>query len=565
MSKRMNDKPASLPPVEPRCAWPPLHRVERRQEGDELALLTALRPELGWPRQWAWLPVRETPAGYEPLQPERPLREQVRLRDFELSGQAHPGDALRCRLPLDEVPADPGTGLLCLLLYADLRGQWVEAARRSPSADVELEAALQAALAMGPLELRHAFVPRPEPDETAPREDGLSFILAACQYPPSLLDARQGAERDPRRAGPADASLARMVDFTRNVPEGRACSLLLIAGDEIYADASGGLADAHNSVERYTRAYQHFKAGLIRHLPPTLQRIVHAPDDHEIEDNWGPVLRSDGREDGGPWIEPGRAAAWAARWEPGEREGLHAHFWHRFDWRGVRFFIADARLERQARPQSRLMTARIMGDAQWRALQDWLAQEDTRPRVVLSGSLLLPRRRSVAEYPGAAAASDAWDGFPASQHDLLRALWVHGAQDVVFLSGDEHRSGYATAWVGVDDGRGGLRDDQPKIRLLSLHSSALHAPWPFSVTEHEAFQVPDSFALMPEGGAANGVAAGDPALRCVVTDWADHPGDGFAVLTMRKGQLAVRFDRAAASSPVVVWIGVGVRSAPPAG
>ncbi len=541
-----------LPPVEPRCAWPPLHRVERRQEGDELALLTALRPELGWPRQWAWLPVRETPAGYEPLQPARPVREQVRLRDFELAGQRHPGEALRCRLPLDEVPAEPGTGLLCLLLYADLRGQWVEAARRSSSPDEELEAALQAALAMDALELRHAFVPRPEPEEAAPREEGLSFILAACQYPPGLLDARQGAERDPRRAGPVDAALARMVDFTRHTPQGRACSLLLIAGDEIYADASGGLADAHNSVERYTRAYQHFKAGLVRHLPPTLQRIVHAPDDHEIEDNWGPVLRADGQVDHGRWAAPARAAAWAARWEPGEREGLHAHFWHRFDWRGVRFFIADARLERQPRPQSRLMSARIMGDAQWQALQQWLAQKaerpDERPRVVLSGSLLLPRRRSVAEFPGAAAASDAWDGFPASQHGLLRALWRHGAQDVLFLSGDEHRSGYATAWVGVDDGQGGLREDRPRVRLLSVHSSALHAPWPFSVTEAEAFQVPDSFALMPDAEAPAG-----PALRCLVTDWADHPGDGFAVLSLRAGQVSVAFERGAGCRHTVVW------------
>lgn len=537
----------ALPPIEPRCAWPPLHRVERRQEGDELALLTALRPELGWPRQWAWLPVRETPAGYAPLQPGRPLREQVRLRDFELAGQSHPGEALRCRLPLDDVPAEPGTGLLCLLLYADLRGQWIASARRATSAAEELEAALQAALAMDPLELRHAFVPRPEPDETAQREEGLCFILAACQYPPGLLDARQGAERDPRRAGPVDAALARMVDFTRHTPEGRACSLLLIAGDEIYADASGGLADAHNSVERYTRAYQHFKAGLVRHLPPTLQRIVHAPDDHEIEDNWGPVLRSDGAEDGGRWIAPARAAAWAARWEPGEREGLHRHFWHRFDWRGVRFFIADARMERQPRPQSRLMSARIMGDEQWQALLAWLAQQDDRPRVVLSGSLLLPRRRSVAEYPGAAAASDAWDGFPASQHGLLRALWVRGAQDVIFLSGDEHRSGYATAWVGVDDGQGGLREDQPRVRLLSVHSSALHAPWPFSVTEAEAFQVPDSFALRPDEGG------GGPPLRCLVTGWEDHPGDGFAVLRLRAGRVELGFDRARSGPCLVSW------------
>lgn len=542
--------PAAPSPVEPLCAWPPLHRVERQLEGDTLVMLTALRPELGWPIQWAWLKVRETLSGYVALEPARPLREQLVQVGFEMAGQAHPGEALRCRLPLEAVPPEPGTGLLCLLLYVDARGQWIAGARRAQRPDDELEAALQAALAMETTALRHAFVPRPQPDETAAREEGLSFILAACQYPPGLLDAPQGAERDPRRAGPVDAALARLVDFTRHTPEGQACSLLLIAGDEIYADASGGLADAHNSVERYSRAYSQFKAGLVRHLPPTLARIVHAPDDHEIEDNWGPVRRADGREDGGPWIDPARAAAWAARWEPGEREGLHRHFWHRFDWRGVRFFIADTRTERQPRPQSRLLTARIMGQAQWLALQDWLGQPDDRPRVVLSGSLLLPRRRSVAEYPGAAAASDAFDGFPASQHDLLRALWTQGANDVVFLSGDEHRSGHATAWVGVDDGQGGLRKDQPVIRLLSLHSSALYAPWPFSVTDQEAFQVPDSFALMPAGDAA---ASAGPPLRCLVTAWADHPGDGFAVVRMRAGQVEVAFNRAEGGTSFARW------------
>ena len=39
---------------------------------------------------------------------------------------------------------------------------------------------------------------------------GLSLVLAACQYPPGLLDHSVGAEQDPTLASPAEASLARV-------------------------------------------------------------------------------------------------------------------------------------------------------------------------------------------------------------------------------------------------------------------------------------------------------------------------------------------------------------------
>lgn len=511
-------------------AFPPLHRVERaRLSEEEVAVLTALRPERGWPRRWAWLPVAEADDGSLLRLPG-----EVRLQDFERPGFGEPGDALRGRLPSAWFPPEHDEegrrcGLLCLFVYADLRGQRREG---EPGCD-SLEGALRDALAQGALALRHALVPLPPQDETAARPgEDLGFVLAACQYPPQMLDLSEGAEADPAKAGPGQAALARLLAFARGTAAGAETSLLLLAGDQIYADASGGLADARNRIERYARPYQQFKAGLVRHLPPSLARIVHAPDDHEIRDNWEPLARpgQPGGVDRGPLIDDALAAAWAARWEAGEREGVLEHFWHRFDWRGAAFFIGDARSEREPRHAQRLQEAQLMGAAQRRAFEQWLGQTTGRTRFVLTGSMLLPRRLATREQPASALRSDAWDGYPASLHWLLGALWAARAEGVVFLSGDEHRSGTISAEIAPADG------SAPPLRLHSIHSSALYAPWPFAVSRPEDFAAPESFDFDGPGGLA---------LRCTVGAWQDFPGDGFALLRLRGEQLRVWFDRAA--------------------
>ncbi|HEX2013083.1 MAG TPA: alkaline phosphatase D family protein [Roseateles sp.] len=535
------------PPVMPElCSvFPPLHRVERARAvcpetgTDQVRVLTALRPEQGWPRLWAWLPVREDGAALRPLAEDQPLEGQVLLQPFEHAAFGAPGDALRGTVPAERFPPERDAqgrrcGLLCLFVYADLRGQQ----REGEPGEAGLEAALRAALAMGWLALRHALTPLPPEDETMPGADGgLSLVLAACQYPPQMLDMSLGAEADPAKAGPGQAALARLVALTRGTAAGRQVSLLLLAGDQIYADSTGGLADGRNSVDRYARPYQQFKAGLPRHLPPSLARIVHAPDDHEIEDNWEPVAdpAAPGGQRRGPLADAALAAAWAARWEAGEREGVLEHFWHRFDWRGAAFFVGDARTEREPRHAARLAEAQMLSAAQRQGFEQWLADDKAgRPRFVLTGSLLLPRRRATREHPASALRSDAWDGYPASLHWLLGALWARRADQVVFLSGDEHRSGYVSAEIrreGDADGEGG-----DVVRLLSIHSSGLYTPWPFAVTRPADLAAPDSFSFPgPQG----------QVLRCTVSAWTDFPGDGFALLRAdRGGRLRLWFDRA---------------------
>lgn len=527
----------------------PWHRLERGQPvAGQLPLLGALRPELGWPRWVLKVPMRwRGGADYERL--DGALLHQP----FLPPTHGMPGEPWRFDLPLDQFPAlesdDAGCiGLLILAVYLEPRALALEGAHRGRMRALEgeellaqLKAALEQLLALPASHWWQGFVPRPEaalaPAASVAAPDGTSalapaplvFALAACQYPPGLLDASPGHERDPAQAAPALAAMARLHTLARHHPLGESVSLLLLAGDQIYADASGGLADSQSGIERYARAYQQFKAGPVRHLPPGVARIVHSVDDHEIADNWEP------QPGPGPWFEPARQAAWDYRWEAGARVGGPQCLWHDFDWRGAAFFVADARCEREPRRAGNWRTARLWSQAQQEAFAAWLTRSAGRPRFMLSGSLPLPRRRTTAEHPASCLRSDAWDGYPHSLHGLLGELWRQRAQGLVFLSGDEHRSGWVTVELSPVPEPGVAPDPADVVRLHSVHSSALYAPWPFAVTWVEELATPDTFDFPGPDGRP---------LRCTVTPWHDHPGDGFAVLRVAGQDLHLWFDRA---------------------
>jgi cholesterol oxidase len=82
-------------------------------------------------------------------------------------------------------------------------------------------------------------------------------------------------------------------------------------------------------------------------------------------------------------------------------------------------------------------------------------------------------------------------------------------QNVVFLSGDEHIS-FATTAVVSD------RSGKAVTRILSVHSSALYAPFAFANSTQENLAGDDSF----DSGS----------YRLTVTSTFAAPGDGFALL-----------------------------------
>jgi hypothetical protein len=330
---------------------------------------------------------------------------------------------------------------------------------------------------------------------------GVTFAVASCQYPAGFLDA-EPAERSYRR-------LARCLD--RRNPSFRP-QLVLLLGDQIYADATAGLFDPTTEHDRYLLPHERLLATTpVRHV--WRRAVVHAMlDDHEIEDNWEPLA---GDLENDEKLAEGRAAYLRYQRLADPRVAAATRdtpLWHAFEANGVPFFMADTRTERSARDAVAIEDARIMGDKQLEALLDWLSARCNSPvpKFIACPALALPRRRRAAREGQVASAlrSDAWDGYRKSLSRVLGRIARDRVRNVVFLSGDEHLSLVAELTLRAGDGE--------PVLVHSVHSSALYAPFPFANSIHDDLLADDRFSL-------------DGCSVEVHTRFA-APGDGFAVL-----------------------------------
>ena len=377
--------------------------------------------------------------------------------------------------------------------------------------------------------------PRRDPSASATR----SFALASCQYPGDILDRTPpGTPERSAPAGPSDASYLRLLDLL----EGRRGAssngetppaipqFLVLAGDQIYADATAGLFDPRRLDDRFRVSYEAFFSA--RGPRSVLSRLpaVMRPDDHEIDDNF----------------EPGSVAKKADRLERiAIREFLRnqcdddvlgpvrPRLWHATPVHGLPFFWADARTLRAPRKAATVGGASMLGDDQADALDRWLADEGTPgPRFLVSAPMLLPRHLEtrVADTTAAAIRSDAWDGFPASLHRVLAKVHSRGQDDVFFLSGDAHVSNVCR----IEIRRSG---ETRAVVAHSVHSSALYAPYPFANGSEEDFAGQETFSFEHEGAS----------YECTVRTDFPARGDGFAVLSVSQEPAGwwvnVRFDR----------------------
>lgn len=389
-----------------------------------------------------------------------------------------------------------------------------------------------------------------------------TFALGSCHYPAGLVDGtpqdyQPGGTQLP---GPADAALLRLARRLDQLGDPDRPSLLVLAGDQIYADATAGLFDPRAGTTPQNQASLRDAADWLRVPYQNLYGSVGAQsvlgrlrsfmvlDDHEIDDNWEPLpapaapgakrhnqaLRSAGRQ---AYLRYQRNLPEAA---------LLQVLWQDQNHRGIPFFLADTRTERGARKAAwDPCRPRIMGCLQTARLYAWLADAPERPAFFVSPSMLLPRRRRSAAQLRAALHSDAWCGYPGSLHALLAKVCQLGRSNLVFLSGDEHLSCVVEATI-TD-----LRQAGRQVKLHSVHSSGLYTPYPFANAVPEEFALPDMWEFSDPT---------DPAsrYRCQVRlcqPWA--AGDGFALLRLAPPaqgnsggdwQLSVSFDRAEATA-----------------
>lgn len=374
----------------------------------------------------------------------------------------------------------------------------------------------------------------------------LRLAVAACQYPAGVLDGvpvphYRDAERHTAHfndnPGPAYAAALRLARFLdRPGWDG----MLVWCGDRIYIDATAGLFDPAQVVSgpfvddvrrddalrrplrrddalqrSLQRAYDTVDAAPFRRsaFPPR-----QAIDDHEIIDNWEPSNN------------PRRNAALLKRLQicrdafTSRRPGVALYGNDPRDASAGRVFIVDTRTERSERDPAKLNKATIIGPGQWSALQTWLqptAAEAGSPRlrVIASPSIVLPRRLATQREAPAAVRSDAWDGYPASLHGLLALLAEQRELRCLFVSGDEHLPCVVRATVRRADG------SAPPVELISVHTGAMYAPYPFANSRPDDFSDEQCFSF----GADSGGSPHEYQCRIASIWYPTAPGCGFGV------------------------------------
>ncbi len=369
------------------------------------------------------------------------------------------------------------------------------------------------------------------------------FCLASCQYPAGMLDGagrNQPWDLDASDLGPAGQSLWRLAQRLRSQPE---LAFTLLAGDQVYVDASAGLFDAAKLLDRFSFAYARMAEhpGMNR-LNTANRPVLPLMDDHEAVDNWEPMpATAPGQAANAALLAEGKARylsrqrrMWPAPSSPPPLPLPGAALFEQRRLGGFDFFLADTRSDRGLRDIGNWRDAQIIGPAQRGALQAWIGgrRADSPPAFVVSGAMVLPRRLGLADQPSLALQLDEWFGYPASLHALL--AWVYdAAAPVVFLSGDEHIPCVATVRLSCPS------EPQKVVTLHSVHSSALYAPYPFANALADDFAGSESFDFSdPDSGRQ---------FNCQLSSWFPDCGDGFAALfPQRQGDgawdLQVEFD-----------------------
>jgi len=318
-------------------------------------------------------------------------------------------------------------------------------------------------------------VPKAVLDALHPERTSLAFAVASCRYPGGVVDREV-----------ADGMFGKLRALIEDPREAEPPALLLLVGDQIYADATAGVFDPKAARERFYGAYHEAwtapnARAVLRRLPTYMMM-----DDHEVEDNWFPAQTDDHTEWWGldafehyQWLHSPRNGARVA----GVRQPDGQYF-YTFEAAAFPFFVCDTRTGREP-------PARIMAPEQLDALKAWLADPGRPPdhhRFVVSPSLVVPFRRETQRagpYPEAyLRRSDGWDGFPGPLRELLWHVLCKRIRNVVFLCGDAHRSMALRIWFAHRSG------EELQLGTACIVSSPLYAPFPFANSWLEEFVLP---------------------------------------------------------------------------
>jgi phosphodiesterase/alkaline phosphatase D-like protein len=211
-------------------------------------------------------------------------------------------------------------------------------------------------------------------------------------------------------------------------------------------------------------------------------------DDHEVEENWEGRPAKSAPDN----IVLGKRAFVHHQLLLGSRFAEYPRdydpdtdrYWYKINAGGFRFFVADTRTGRQRGSGRRSADSEILADEQMEALKNWLYEQHgadaSKPKFVVSPSVVAPWARSTCAHRANALRSDAWDGFPDSLHTLFHFISENQIRNVVFLSGDYHASVFCELAIAIAG-----KDPVP---AFSIVSSGLYSPYPFANTRAEDLQ-----------------------------------------------------------------------------
>lgn len=312
------------------------------------------------------------------------------------------------------------------------------------------------------------------------RGQGVRLVVGSCRYPQGMIDgAPEGGDW---ADGPADRLYGAMGHHDPD--------LIWLLGDQIYADETAGVFDPELKAGHHRAAYRRWLSnGRVRKAlcGPLVQSL---PDDHEFRNNWTPLgpRHPDVQAAHQQAMTEGRAAM--ASYLVGPHWPPTASATVGFACGDVACLMLDTRTQRSPRGDGLVATAQIMSSKDRHLLQEFLQVHAAAPypKVIGTPAMLLPRRRSTHAHPESALASDAWDGYPASLHEVLRWLWEHRARQVWFVSGDEHLASQCTITLTC-------QASGQQVQVRSVHAGGFYTPYPFANSLAEDFRAHETFTV----------------------------------------------------------------------
>ncbi len=297
-----------------------------------------------------------------------------------------------------------------------------------------------------------------------PGSPELSLVFGSCRHPVPGLEELVNT-------GLPDRGDRVFQTILEQIEGGLRTDLLLMAGDQIYADMAASSQSFAQYCANYRRSFTMPNLRRLLSRVPTYMTL----DDHEIADNWsmdrlvdpslGEAQRAANRARYLGAIEAYRCyqvvhgPALERKGEPGATNLLD-RYWYTFQAGPARFFVLDVRTERYHRAQPpQMISAR-----QLQALQEWMLADRGGLKFVVSPVPFFPDLILAGWALG--ERNDKWAGFQHQRQRLLDFMRDEGVHRTVFLSGDVHVS----LWAELKS------LSRPDFRVHSIISSAFSAP-----------------------------------------------------------------------------------------